>query len=214
VMRWKLTRPLGKAGGNESGKAVFHTLRPPLGSSSPSSPATPGPVQVPFSMTSMTRTLFLALVLTACGDRSTGADLITDADIREYRLTEDALVKWQRIQLRSARDPELTVAGEAARKTPEGVDGRAASHMIRSFESSPAVAAVIAEEELTPREFVLVSFALYHAMAGQGSLQNPPELLTSQENLAFVGENLPTINRFYAEQVTAREEALDGAAPR
>jgi hypothetical protein len=210
-MRGRLIGRRGREAAEGTGSPGFHTL-PPSGRSPPTA-CSPGYRAVTFGMNPTPRILLLALALTACGDRSSTVDTVSDADIREYRLTDEALGKWQQIQLRSARNPGLTVASDP-RQAPEGIDGRAASYMIRTFESSPAVAADIADEGLTPREFVLVTLALYHAIAGQGATEIPPEILTSRENLAFVAANRTMINQYYAEQVTARQQALEGAAPR
>jgi hypothetical protein len=156
-------------------------------------------------------------VVACSGDRADprlGAASISDEDIRAYRLTDDGLTRWHDLQMRSAREPALSVAPSRARGAPEGVGGAAASYMVGSFESSPAIAGAIRDGGLDPREFVLISFALYHALAGQGAQALPPGLLTNSENLRFVAANLPRINRYYAQQATARQEALDTAPPR
>jgi hypothetical protein len=159
--------------------------------------------------------VFLALACSADrGDVRQGdtSEIISDADLREYRLTDDGVERWHRLQLRSAAEPELRVPEAESLEAPEGMSAAAATNMVRVFNRTPPVAAAIREGGMSPREFVLITFALYHALAAPDTSSLPPEALTNPQNVAYVTANVTRLNRFNAERVEAGQRAAERKA--
>jgi hypothetical protein len=178
--------------------------------------------------------VLLAIMAAGCGDRPAGdadpadrgensppaasptastGDAISDSEIRAHRLDMPTFQRWHRAQLAAAERPDIQFGGSGDEDDDEDLDqemnGSAATELLRRIEAHAEARGVLRGAGMAPREYVLVLMAFGNAVVGnaleEAGHQPPP--LARPDNIQFVRQHLPEIERMMEEQRAKRRSA-------
>lgn len=167
-------------------------------------------------MRSRILTAVLAAALAACGGGEGGEDAaaepragaapapapaggsISDAEVRDYRLTLPKVRQWHEATLTAvrlrARSPEPERDDEDG-STPDG--------MLAVIEGSPSASAAVRQAGLSAREAAILTYALVNAsavLAMQEAGQTPSGVAASPHQVEFVREHRDELERMHDER--------------
>jgi hypothetical protein len=133
---------------------------------------------------------------------------ITDQELQRFRLTEDRLRAWHRVQLAAAQQPDLRLQDDDV-DAEEVMNGAAATRLLQRIGEQPQIASTIRGAGMEPREFVIVTFALAHGVVGHAVTQagQPVPPGTNAQNVEFVRQHEAELRRMREDQEAARRAA-------
>jgi hypothetical protein len=133
---------------------------------------------------------------------------ITDQELQNFRLTEDRLRAWHRVQLAAAQQPDLRLQDDGD-GDEDVMNGAAATRLLHSIGEQPQIASTIRGAGMEPREFVIVTFALAHAVVGHAVTLagQPVPPGTNPDNVEFVRRHEAEMRRMQEDQEAARRAA-------
>jgi hypothetical protein len=135
------------------------------------------------------------------------AATITDQELQNFRLTEDRLRAWHRVQLAAAQQPDLRLQDDDDEE--DVMNGAAATRLLQRIGEQPQIASTIHGAGMEPREFVIVTFALAHGVVGHAVTLagQPVPPGTNRENVEFVRQHEEEMRRMREDQEAARRAA-------
>jgi hypothetical protein len=133
---------------------------------------------------------------------------ITDQELQSFRLTEDRLRAWHRVQLAAAQRPDLRLQDDDD-DDEDVMNGAAATRLLERIGEQPQIASTIRGAGMEPREFVIVTFALAHGVVGHAVTLagQPVPPGTNPDNVEFVRQHEAEIRRMRDDQEAARRAA-------
>jgi hypothetical protein len=133
---------------------------------------------------------------------------ITDQELQRFRLSEDRLRAWHRVQLAAAQQPDLRLQDEEE-DDEDVMNGAAATRLLQRIGEQPQIASTIRGAGMEPREFVIVTFALAHGVVGHAVTMagQPVPPGTNPENVEFVRQHEAEVRHMREEQEAARRAA-------
>jgi hypothetical protein len=133
---------------------------------------------------------------------------ITDQELQSFRLTEDRLRAWHRVQLAAAQRPDLRLE-DYDNEDGDVMNGAAATRLLQRIGEQPQIASTIRGAGMEPREFVIVTFALAHGVVGHAVTMagQPVPPGTSPDNVDFVRQHEAEMRRMREDQEAARRAA-------
>lgn len=134
---------------------------------------------------------------------------ISEAEVRDYRLTLPKVRQWHEATLIAAR-----LRAQSPEPERDDEDGSTPDGMLDVIRSSPSASAAVRQAGLSAREAAILTYALVNASAAvaiEEAGQQPPAGRASPQQVAFVREHEAELERMQAErEALERQLSPDG----